>query len=88
MSAQKKKSGGNYHSIAGDQICFGFDRSSDEQSLYAFLRTYTKRKTLHTLIPRLDDAEISALVDFLTALLQKHLTEEEYHQLFLPDSQT
>ena len=67
------------------QICFGFDRATDEQSLILFLEQFTNKKLLNTLIPRLDDEDISTLVFNITQLMRKHLKEKEYHQLFLDE---
>ncbi|MDA8163761.1 MAG: hypothetical protein M0017_01825 [Desulfobacteraceae bacterium] len=40
---------------------------------------------LTALIPRLSDSEVEAAVELLTGLLRRHLSKEEYHQLFLKD---
>jgi hypothetical protein len=66
-------------------IAFGFDRASDERSFEMFLQQFADKKLLKTLLPRLLDEDISATVDFLTGIMQKHLTEEEYHSLFLAE---
>ncbi len=65
------------------QICFGWDRGRDEQSLALFLRLLSREEFLQTLIPRLADEDIIQIVDSITGILQKHLQEEEYHELFL-----
>ncbi len=64
-------------------ICFGLDRATDERSLGDFLRIFSSDPLLATLIPRLSDKEINALVDTLSVLLRTHLSEQEYHRLFL-----
>ena len=66
-------------------ICFGMARDLDEQSLAIFLQRATSDDLLRTLIPRLADEEVSSVVDFLTGLMRKHFSEQEYHQLFLGD---
>lgn len=66
-------------------IVFGFDRKTDEKSLYLFLQRFTDKKVLEVLLPRLQDKDILATVDFLTMILQKHLSEKEYHSLFLAE---
>ena len=66
-------------------IAFGFDRATDEESLQFFLRRFAADKLLATLVPRLRDEEIAALVDSLTAVMRNHLTEKEYHRLFLAE---
>lgn len=71
--------------IPFDQICFGLNRQLDEQSLALFLSLFNQKQLLETLIPRLAEDDIMSLVHQLTGLLQKHLTEKEYHELFLRD---
>jgi hypothetical protein len=66
-------------------IVFGFDRATDEKSLRLFLECFTDKKLLDALLPRLHDDEINATVDFLTGIMHKHLSEKEYHSLFLAD---
>ncbi len=78
-------SGQQDRNINFEQICFGLNRKTDEQSLVAFLRLFSREELLQALIPRLDDAEIIELVDSLTGILRNHLEEKEYHELFLGD---
>jgi TorA maturation chaperone TorD len=66
-------------------ICFGLNRETDEQSLALFLKLFSRDELLQALIPRLDEDEIITLVDQLTGILRKHLQEKEYHELFLGD---
>ncbi len=63
-------------------ISFGFDRSTDEQSLHCFMQQFASAEMLRVLIPRLKDEEIIALVNSLTGLMRVHLSEKEYHRLF------
>ena len=67
-------------------ICFGLNRETDEESLALFLKKFGEDRLLHTLIPRLDDAEITAVLDLFSGLMKKHLSKQEYHQLFLIDA--
>lgn len=66
-------------------IVFGFDRASDEHSFKLFLQQFVDKKLMGTLLPRMQDEDISATVDFLTGIMRKHLTEKEYHSLFLAE---
>ena len=68
-----------------EAISFGFDRSTDERSLALFLSSFADQQLLDTLLPRLADQEILQVVDFITGLMQKHLSEKEYHKLFLSE---
>ena len=66
-------------------IAFGFDRATDERSFGLFLERFVDKKLLETLLPRLQDEDILATVDFLTGIMQKHLSEKEYYRLFLAE---
>lgn len=67
------------------RIAFGLDRATDEASLMAYLQKLTDDAVLDALLPRLSDAEIEELVQLAGGLLKRHLTESEYHRLFLKD---
>jgi hypothetical protein len=71
--------------VDAGNICFGLNRKTDEQSLALFLQLFSQQELLETLIPRLDDKEITTLVDQLSLIMRKHLQEGEYHELFLHD---
>ena len=75
-----KKQNTEVHTIA-----FGFDRASDERSFELFLQQFVDKKLMETLLPRLLDEDISATVNFLTGIMRKHLSEKEYHRLFLAE---
>ncbi len=65
------------------EICFGLNRTTDEESLAAFLRIFSKKYLTSVLIPRMTDDEIMRVVDLLTDIMHNHLQEKEYHELFL-----
>ncbi|OQX17634.1 MAG: hypothetical protein BWK76_10120 [Desulfobulbaceae bacterium A2] len=69
-------------------IAFGLNRAIDERSLIAYLGLFSQSPLLATLVPRLSDEELHGLVDSLTALMHRHLSEEEYHRLFLAEKST
>lgn len=64
-------------------MLFGLDRSTDEQSLVTFLRLFSQDRLLGTLAPRMREEEIHQVVDLLTGIMRNHLSDEEYHNLFL-----
>jgi len=71
--------------LKAQDICFGLNRETDERSLTAFLQRFAEPTFLQTLIPRLEEEEITSLLDFLSPLMHKHCSEKEYHRLFLKD---
>jgi hypothetical protein len=76
---------GNKEKMQAHSIVFGFDRKTDEQSFRIFLQRFTDKDLLQVLLPRLAEDDIFATVDFLTGIMQKHLSEKEYHSLFLAE---
>jgi len=48
-----------------------------------FLQRFTEDAVLDILIPRLDDEELTEIVENLNRILHRHLNKKEYHYLFL-----
>lgn len=70
---------------SASSICFGWDRATDERSCQAFVQRFSRPDLLTVLTPRLTDQELSTLIDQLSGLMKQHLSEGEYHRLFLAD---
>lgn len=64
-------------------VAFGLSREVDEASLKVFLQKFSSDQILEVLCPRLQEEEINNIVNMLTQLMRRHLTEREYHTLFL-----
>ena len=69
-------------------VGFGLDRETDENSLMVYLQKFSDDHFLKTLIPRLKDDEIEAILELISRLLKTHLKEDEYHRLFLKEEGT
>ena len=68
------------------KICFGLTDEIDRQSLAIFLKLCGQEEFAKLFAERLSSDEIIQLVDHFMKLLRKHLSESEYHRLFLGDS--
>lgn len=66
-------------------IGFGLDRETDENTVICYLQKFSDDDLMKQLIKRLSDEEIGDIFDMITRLLKKHLSESEYHRLFLKD---
>jgi TorA maturation chaperone TorD len=66
-------------------VGFGLNRETDENTVVYYLQKFSDDSLMSVLKKRLDDTELNALFELLSALLHKHLSEEEYHDLFLKD---
>ena len=64
---------------------FGYDRETDEKTMMYYLQKFSDDQHLETIIPRLTDDELNRLFEVLTHLMKNHLSEDEYHRLFLKD---
>jgi TorA maturation chaperone TorD len=68
-------------------VAFGFSREVDEQSLMIYLQKFSDDDVVKALVPRLSDDEITQLFELMSQLMRNHLTDDEYHKLFLKDGQ-
>jgi TorA maturation chaperone TorD len=66
-------------------VAFGFSREVDEKSIMYILQKFTDDELLQLLIPRLSDQELSEIFEMVTRILKAHLSEEEYHRMFLKE---
>ncbi len=66
-------------------VGYGLNRETNEQTLIYYLQKFSDDKLMKVLISRLSDLEMEDLFDRISALMSKHLTEEEYHRLFLKE---
>ena len=64
---------------------FGWDRKTDEETVMFYLQKFSDDEFLKVLIKRLSDDELAGIYERINELMKKHLTEEEYHNLFLKE---
>lgn len=64
---------------------FGLDRETDEETIMFYLQKFSEDLFLKTLIPRLSDRELEEIYLFVNTKLKQHISEDEYHSLFLKD---
>ena len=67
------------------KICFGLSEELDTTSCAAYLQLIGRKEFAEVFAKRLSSSEIETLVDMLGSLMQKHLSKQEYHKLFLMD---
>ncbi len=71
--------------IEPDKMCFGLTEDLDRQSFATFLQLSGRKEFAELFAERLSSEEIIQFVDAFFELLKKHLSKNEYHQLFLLD---
>ena len=71
--------------LSADTICFGLDRKTDEQAITTFLQRFARPDLLAVLVPKLADSDIQELLECISTIMAKHLSEGQYHKFFLTD---
>jgi hypothetical protein len=61
------------------------NRASDEDTLVYYLQKISDDTLARTLVERMTSEEQRDIFDMLGRLLKTHLSEDEYHRLFLKD---
>ncbi|MDR2366713.1 MAG: cytoplasmic protein [Deltaproteobacteria bacterium] len=64
----------------------GFDRETDLATLTVYLQKFSDDELLEVLLPRLSDEELSVFFKLVAVTLRRHLSDVEYHNLFLKES--
>ena len=72
----------NYPGLVG----FGMDRETDEKTIIYYLQKFSDDTFMETILKRLSDSELEEIFSLISRLLKEHLTEREYHRLFIKDS--
>ena len=68
-------------------VGFGADRQTDENTVIYYLQKFSDDRLMQILIKRLSDGELSEIFALITHFLKKHLTDAEYHALFLKEEE-
>ena len=66
-------------------VGFGLDKKTDLATVQVYLQKFSDDQCLKLILPRLDRQELEKVFDLLSRLLRRHLSEEEYHQVFLKE---
>jgi len=68
-------------------VGFGLDRETDENTVRYYLQKFSDDKLSEQLLGRLTNTELSEIFFMITRILKNHLSEPEYHSLFLKDNE-
>lgn len=67
-------------------VAFGFNRETDENTVQYYLQKFSDDDLMKHMVKRLSDDELKKIFDLISGLLKKHLTEDEYHRMFLKEA--
>jgi hypothetical protein len=71
----------NYNGLGA----FGMDRKTDEQTVMFYLQKFSEDQFMEAFVPRLSDSELEKIYLWINGFLKRHISEDEYHDLFLKD---
>ena len=71
----------NYSGLVG----FGADRETDESTLIYYLQKFSDDTLISALVKRMSDRELEEIFNLITRVMKRHLSEPEYHRLFLKE---
>ena len=66
-------------------VGFGFNRETDENTVIYYLQKFSDDDLMQELKKKMTDEELTDIFNLITQLLKKHLTEPQYHALFLKE---
>ena len=66
-------------------VGYGADRETDENTVIYYLQKFSDDEFMAVMAKRMTDEELLELFDLVNRLLKNHLTESEYHRLFLKE---
>lgn len=64
---------------------FGLDRETDEQTIIYYLQKFSDDTLIGTIVQRMTDEELNEIYLVVNRMLKNHLSDVEYHRLFLKD---
>jgi len=68
-------------------VGYGLDRQSDEHTVQLYLQKFSDDTLMNTILKRMTDDDLVEVFEVMGKMLKKHLSEPEYHRLFLKDEQ-
>jgi len=66
-------------------VGFGLSREQDEHTLTYYLQKFSDDENMALIRKRMSDLDMEEFFNLLGRLLKQHLTDEEYHKVFLKD---
>ena len=64
---------------------FGMDRKTDEETIMFYLQKFSEDTFMNLMIPKLTDRELEEIYMFINKKIKQHISEDEYHSVFLKD---
>jgi hypothetical protein len=75
----------NFVETYDELVGYGYDRKTNENTIAYYMQKFSDDELVKLLAARMTDLEMDSLFNLISGLLNSHLSEEEYHKLFLKD---
>lgn len=66
-------------------VGFGMDRDTDQNTIIYYLQKFSDDALMQHLIRKMTQEELDEIFELINRILKAHLSEDEYHLLFLKD---
>ncbi|MFZ3048774.1 MAG: cytoplasmic protein [Desulfatirhabdiaceae bacterium] len=66
-------------------VGYGMDRETDENTVIYYLQKFSDDALMRHLASKMTTDELEEVFMLINRILKHHLSEDEYHQLFLKD---
>lgn len=66
-------------------VGFGMDRDTDQNTIIYYLQKFSDDTLMQHLIRKMTQEELDEVFELINRILKAHLSEDEYHRLFLKD---
>ena len=66
---------------------YGLDRQSNENTVQLYLQKFSDDHLMKTILKRMTDDDLTKVFEIISKMMKKHLTDAEYHQLFLKEEE-
>ncbi|WP_028326002.1 hypothetical protein [Desulfatirhabdium butyrativorans] len=66
-------------------VGFGMDRDTDQNTIIYYLQKFSDDALMQHLIRKMTQEELDEIFELINRILKAHLSEDEYHRLFLKD---
>lgn len=67
-------------------VGYGLDRETNERTLRIYLQKFSDDRLMETILGRMSDEDLDEVYELILRMMKKHLSEGEYHRLFLKGS--
>ena len=66
---------------------YGLNRQSNENTVQLYLQKFSDDHLMKTILKRMTDDDLTRVFEITSEMMKKHLTDAEYHQLFLKEEE-